>query len=66
MKILVVRFRQMGDSVVATSLLNTLRYNSLEYQMHFVLNGKIAPLFHRHPRNFAGLAEMFNNIKKAF
>ncbi|MBQ7211269.1 MAG: glycosyltransferase family 9 protein [Muribaculaceae bacterium] len=49
MKILVVRFRQMGDSVVATALLNTLRYNFPESQIHFVLNEKIAPLFQGHP-----------------
>ena len=49
MNILVVRFRQMGDAILATSLLNTLRHNFPEAQIHFVLNEKIAPLFQGHP-----------------
>ncbi|MBR1667410.1 MAG: glycosyltransferase family 9 protein [Bacteroidaceae bacterium] len=49
MNILVVRFRQMGDAILATSLLNTLRRNFPEAQIHFVLNEKIAPLFQGHP-----------------
>ena len=49
MNILVVRFRQMGDAILATSLLNTLRHNFPEAQIHFVLNEKIAPLFEGHP-----------------
>ena len=49
MNILVVRFRQMGDAILATSLLNTLRHNFPEAQIHFVLNEKIAPLFQGRP-----------------
>ena len=49
MNILVIRFRQMGDAILATSLLNTLRHNFPEAQIHFVLNEKIAPLFQGHP-----------------
>lgn len=49
MNILVIRFRQMGDAILATSLLNTLRHNFPEAQIHFVLNERIAPLFQGHP-----------------
>ena len=48
-KILVVRFRQMGDAILATALLNTLRQSFPEAEIHFVLNDKIAPLFEGHP-----------------
>lgn len=49
MKILVIRFRQMGDAILATSLLNTLRQSFPEAEIHFVLNQKISPLFEGHP-----------------
>lgn len=49
MNILVIRFRQMGDAILATALLNTLRHNFPEAQIHFVLNERIAPLFNGHP-----------------
>lgn len=48
-KILVVRFRQMGDAILATALLNTLRQSFPDAEIHFVLNDKIAPLFEGHP-----------------
>ena len=49
MNILVVRFRQMGDAILSTALLNTLRHNFPEAHIDFVLNEKIAPLFKGHP-----------------
>ena len=49
MKILVVRFRQMGDAILATPLLSTLRANYPDAQIDFVLNERIAPLFEDHP-----------------
>ena len=49
MNILVVRFRQMGDAILATALLNTLRHNFPEARIDFVLNESIAPLFSGHP-----------------
>ena len=49
MKILVVRFRQMGDAILATPLLSTLRANFPDAQIDFVLNERIAPLFEGHP-----------------
>ena len=49
MNILVIRFRQMGDAILATSLLNTLRRSFPDAQIDFVLNARIAPLFEGHP-----------------
>ena len=49
MNILVIRFRQMGDAIVATPLLSSLRATFPEAQIHFVLNDRIAPLFAHHP-----------------
>ncbi len=49
MKILVVRFRQMGDAILATPLLSTLRAYYPDAQIDFVLNKRIAPLFEGHP-----------------
>lgn len=49
MRILVVRFRQMGDAILATPLLNTLRARYPEAEIDFVLNERIAPLFEGHP-----------------
>lgn len=49
MKILVIRFRQMGDAILATSLLNTLRDSFPQAEIDFVLNERIAPLFEGHP-----------------
>lgn len=47
--ILVVRFRQMGDAVLSTPLLNALRRHYPDAQIDFVLNERIAPLFEGHP-----------------
>lgn len=47
--ILVVRFRQMGDAILATPMLSTLRSNYPEAHIDFVLNERIAPLFEEHP-----------------
>ncbi len=49
MRILIIRFRQMGDAILATSLCNTLRHNFPEAIIDYVLNERIAPLFECHP-----------------
>lgn len=49
MRILVVRFRQMGDAILSTALLNTLHRTFPEAEIDFVLNARIAPLFEGHP-----------------
>ena len=48
MKILVIRFRQMGDAIIATSVLNTLRHISRMQISIFVLNERLASLFEGH------------------
>lgn len=48
-KILVIRFRQIGDAVLATALCNTLKQSFPEAEIHFVLNKAISPLFEHHP-----------------
>lgn len=48
-KILVVRFRQIGDAILATALCSTLKHNFPDAEIHFVLNKGIAPLFEGHP-----------------
>ena len=49
MKILVIRFRQMGDAILTTPLLSTLRKNFPEAEIDYILNERIAPLFEGHP-----------------
>ncbi|MBM6992292.1 MAG: glycosyltransferase family 9 protein [Prevotella sp.] len=49
MNILVIRFRQMGDTILATPLLNTLHATFPEARIDLVLNERIAPLFEGHP-----------------
>ena len=49
MRILVIRFRQMGDAILATPLLSTLHRSFPDADIHFVLNERIAPLFEGHP-----------------
>lgn len=49
MRILVVRFRQMGDAILTTVVLNTLRKSFPDSVIDFVLNDKICPLFEGHP-----------------
>jgi heptosyltransferase-2 len=49
MNILVIRFRQLGDAILATPLLNTLHATFPEAHIDLVLNAHIAPLFEDHP-----------------
>lgn len=53
MKILVIRFRQMGDAVLATALLNSIRRSFPDAEIHFVLNSQLADLFAGHPSSTA-------------
>lgn len=39
----------MGDAILSTVTLNTLRQNFPDAKIHFVLNEQIAPLFQEHP-----------------
>lgn len=49
MKILIVRFRQLGDTVLSTPLFNTLHATFPEASIDLVLNDRIAPLLAGHP-----------------
>ena len=48
-RILVLRFRQIGDSILAAALCSTLKRTFPEARIDFVLNKGIAPLFEGHP-----------------
>lgn len=48
-KILVIRFRQIGDSILATALCNSLKSSFPNAEVHFVINSGIAPLYKDHP-----------------
>jgi len=48
-KILVIRFRQIGDSILAVALCSTLKKSFPTAEIHFVLNKNIAPLYEGHP-----------------
>lgn len=45
MNILVIRFRQMGDAIVATPLLASLRKSFPDARIDYVLNERLGPLF---------------------
>ena len=47
--ILVIRFRRVGDSVLATALCRSLRQSFPQAQIDYVLNENIAVLYENHP-----------------
>lgn len=47
--ILIIRFRRIGDSILALVLFHSLRKMFPEAKLHFVLNKEIAPLYEGHP-----------------
>ena len=48
MKILVVRFKQIGDSVLASPICNTLKKTYPNSEIDYVVYEHIAPLFENH------------------
>lgn len=46
---LIIRFRQMGDTVLTTPILDTLRRNFPDSRIDIVLNERLAPLLEHHP-----------------
>ncbi len=48
-KILVIRFRQIGDAILSTALCSSLKQSFPGAEVHLVLNAGIAPLFLSHP-----------------
>ncbi|MDR1719408.1 MAG: glycosyltransferase family 9 protein [Dysgonamonadaceae bacterium] len=48
-KILVIRFRRIGDAVVSAAICSSLKRTFPEATVDYVLNEEIAPLFDHHP-----------------
>lgn len=48
-RILIIRFRRVGDAVLTTSICSTLKKSIPGAEIHYVLNESIAPLFEHHP-----------------
>ncbi len=48
-KILILRFRRVGDAVISTVLCSSLKKSFPNAEIHYVLNENIAPLFQHHP-----------------
>ena len=48
-KILVIRFRRVGDSVLSMALCHSLKQTFPDAEIHFVINKGIAPLYINHP-----------------
>ena len=48
-KILVIRFRRVGDAVLGTALCTSLRKTFPSAEIHYLLNSHIAPLYLGHP-----------------
>ena len=48
-KILVIRFRQIGDAILSAALCSSLKRSFPSAEVHIVLNSGIAPLFETHP-----------------
>lgn len=48
-KILVIRFRRVGDAVLSSAICSSLKQSFPLAEIHYVLNENIAPLFENHP-----------------
>jgi heptosyltransferase-2 len=48
-KIIVIRFRRVGDAVLSSAICSTLRKTFPNARIDYVLNAEIAPLFKNHP-----------------
>ncbi|NDW18185.1 glycosyltransferase family 9 protein [Dysgonomonas sp. 216] len=48
-RILVIRFRRVGDAILSSALCSSLRKTFPNAEIHYVLNEEIAPLFEGHP-----------------
>jgi len=48
-KILVIRFRRIGDAVLSSVICSSLRKSYPSAEIHYILNENIAPLFENHP-----------------
>lgn len=48
-KVLVIRFRRVGDAVLSSAVCSTLKKSFPDAEIHYVLNDNIASLFEHHP-----------------
>ncbi|MDR3259416.1 MAG: glycosyltransferase family 9 protein [Fusobacteriaceae bacterium] len=48
MKILIIRFKQIGDSILASSLCNSLKKSFPDSQIDYVLYEHVSPVFEKH------------------
>lgn len=48
-KILVIRFRRVGDSVLSVAICSSLKRSFPDAKIHYVLNANIASLYENHP-----------------
>jgi len=48
-KILVIRFRRIGDAVLSSAICSSLKKSFPSAEIHYVLNKNVAPLFENHP-----------------
>lgn len=48
-KILVIRFRRIGDAVLSSAICSSLKKSFPSAEIHYILNENIAPLFENHP-----------------
>lgn len=72
-KILVIRFRRVGDATISSVICTSLRKSFPEAQIHYVLNESIAPLFKHHPDidklitfNNEDMSSLSSYIKKVY
>ncbi len=49
MKVLIIRLKQIGDSILALPVCNTLRKSVPDAEIHFLIYEHIVPLFEYHP-----------------
>jgi len=48
-KILIVRFRRVGDAIISSTLCSSLKQSFPDSEIHYILNESIAPLFKHDP-----------------
>lgn len=72
-KVLVIRFRRVGDATLSSVICTSLRKSFPEAEIHYVLNESIAPLFKYHPDidkliTFSNddMSSLFKYIKKVY
>ena len=68
MKVLIIRLKQIGDSILALPVCNTLRKSAPDAEIHFMVYEHIAPLFENHPSidKLVTITPQQRNSKNAF